>query len=304
MTEKNNFTFRAYNHCVDAINSLVEDYSFQGRGEENKDFMDSLKQTRLFFLQMKELRSIETYKILPVYSIAFYYTIFFMLRTYLLYKGIQKEQIGSHTSLIRTANNICLNEPDFFGFPFNVLYDGIEKKYINFPQGFIHRTCKKMKYKDYMPSYSFANPEDEKKRKDYSRLHGHVNFEIEENVYLEEKPFDITQPLCVKRVNGIDIDSFDTFLTFIRTTSERKITDYKKRNKGKKISLSQAGSLSSVFDFFFRYRERLNYKDLSAFSFMEGDQEAKRYCAVIGENLWKIARCFARGMPTNNKERI
>lgn len=139
------FTFKAYFDHVEATQAVCSGcYPRLKEGKKiSEDCIKAMSQSRCFFRQMRAMSELKKYLVLPIYSISFYYSVYFALRAYLLYKGENSDQLNDHSALIRSANNKNKQEPHFFVYPYNILYNGKEKKFVNLPKGLESRTVKK-----------------------------------------------------------------------------------------------------------------------------------------------------------------
>ncbi|MFI0478673.1 MAG: hypothetical protein ACH349_06125 [Candidatus Rhabdochlamydia sp.] len=195
--------------------------------------------------------------------------------------------MNDHSAIIRSASNKNKQEPHFFGYPYNILYNGKEKKFLNLPQGIENRTIKKKTFEEYVNTemegrYSNHDPSCKEKEKQYDKDHSFTNFQVTEGN------------------EWIELSDLDNFLTFLRTTSKAQIDHYKTTNnyQKKRIPVSEIVATSSFFSALYRLRIRLNYKDLSPFMMEEKfiDRDMEMFCEQMCQNLWTIASSFSSGL--------
>jgi len=283
------FTFNAYRRHIEATQAVCSGCTPRLKVGKNvsQECLNAVSQSRYFFRQMQAMKGLKKHLVLPIYSISFYYSVYFSLRAYLLYKGESSEQIADHSALIRSANNKNRQEPHFFGYPYNILYNGKEKKFVNLPQGIENRTIKKITFEEYVKAemsgrYANQDPLCKEKEKQYERQHSFTNFQVAEGN------------------EWIELSDLDNFLTFLRTTSKAQIDHYKTTNayQKKRIPVSEIVATSSFFSALYRLRIRLNYKDLSPFMMEEKfiDRDMELFCEQMCSNLWNVTSSFASGL--------
>ena len=177
------FTFKAYAKSIKAISFVLKEKGFRTNRKKKSCPMaqKEVQQADYFFNQMEALNQLDKYKILPIYFISFYYAFYFCLRACVILKGIKPEHLKSHAALINTANNINFNEPDFFSYPFNIVYEGKKKGFRNLPAAFEN------------------NPKSEQKRMGYFEFMGESRYLLDDKA-LKEKELDFIRLHLLKNI--------------------------------------------------------------------------------------------------------
>ena len=254
------FIFLAYEKFVLGLGQAISTEKFPAISIKSKNienFEANKRNAKIFLSQMQymlESKDLKRHKLLPLFVVGFYYSMYFALTARLLAKGLESNQLKSHKGVINAATHICKTEPDFWGYPYNITYDG--KKFTNLPHLLISPKVEKHDFKN------FSIPD-------------HMKKEIEES----ETPF----PNFVQYSPLPALLDLDDILTFMRTTHQ------KEKKKGTPLTVSLFHCLYRL-RIRLNYKGSGDFILSSANPSNEMESRFSGFC----DALWKIAIDFAK----------